>query len=145
MRYSNIDYTVLYVDPSKTTNGTGATPATAMNTLPASIGSIADRTCYLIRRTAEAKALVLPSGTNSNVTALMFLGMPMAADEMWDLVPQEAKTAWGSDAAEYANIQTTSASCSFQLPYAQQFAMHRIYLCRNGGDASAYLMRLANT
>ena len=77
MRYSNIDYTVLYVDPSKSTNGTGATPATAMNTLPASIGSIADRTCYLIRRTAEAKALVLPSGTNSNVTALMFLGMPM--------------------------------------------------------------------
>ena len=145
MRYSNIDYTVLYVDPSKSTNGTGATPATAMNTLPASIGSIADRTCYLIRRTAEAKALVLPSGTNSNVTALMFLGMPMAADEMWDLVPQEAKTAWGSDAAEYANIQTTSASCSFQLPYAQQFAMHRIYLCRNGVDASAYLMRLANT
>ena len=48
MRYSNIDYTVLYVDPSKSTNGTGTTPATAMNTLPASIGSIADRTCYLV-------------------------------------------------------------------------------------------------
>ena len=31
MRYSNIDYTVLYVDPSRTTNGTGATPAAALN------------------------------------------------------------------------------------------------------------------
>lgn len=145
MRYSNIDYNVLYVDPSKSTNGTGATPATAMNALPTSISSIADKTCYIIRRTAEAKALILPSGSNSNITCLMFIGMPLSSDAMWSLVPSEAKTAWGADAAAYANIQTTSASCSFQLPYAQQFVMHGIYLCRSGVDASAYLIRLSNT
>ncbi len=145
MRHSNIEYAVLYVDPSKSTNGTGATPATAMNALPTAVGSLRDNTCYLIRRTAEAKACVLPSGTNNSITNIMFLGMPMASDEMWELVPDAAKTAWGSDAAEYANIQTTSASCSLQLPYVQQFTMHRVYLCRSGVDASAYLLRFNNS
>ena len=145
MRYSNIDYTVLYVDPSKATNGNGSTPANALNALPTSVSGIADNTCYIIRRTAEAKACTLPSGTNNAVTNLMFIGMPMAADAMWDLVPQAAKTAWGSDTAEYANIQTTTASCSLQLPYIQQFVMHRVYLCRNGVDASAYLLRFNNS
>ena len=145
MRYSNIDYTVLYVDPSKTTNGNGSTPANALNALPTSVSSIPNNTCYIIRRTAEAKACVLPSGTNNSVTNLMLLGMPMAADAMWSLVPEAAKTAWGSDAAEYANIQTTSASGSLQLPYIQQFVMHRVYLCRNGVDANAYLLRFYNS
>jgi len=145
MRHSNIDYAVVYVDPSKSTNGTGATPATAMNALPTAVGSLANNTCYLIRRTAEAKACVLPSGTNNSVTNIMFLGMPMASDEMWELVPDAAKTAWGSDAAAYANIQTTTASCSLQLPYVQQFTMHRVYLCRNGVDANAYLLKFNNS
>lgn len=145
MRYSNIDYTVLYVDPSRTTNGNGSTPANAMNALPSSVSSIADNTCYIIRRTAEAKALTLPSGTNGSVTNIMFLGMPIAADAMWGLVPDAARTAWGSDTAAYANIQTTNASCSLQLPAIQQFVMHRVYLCRSGVDASAYLLRFNNT
>ena len=34
MIYSNIDFTVLYVDPSASTNGNGATPQSAMNALP---------------------------------------------------------------------------------------------------------------
>ena len=40
MRYSNVDYNVLYVDPSRSANGNGSTPATAMNALPASASSI---------------------------------------------------------------------------------------------------------
>lgn len=145
MRHSNIDYAVVYVDPSKTTNGNGTTPATAMNALPTAVGSLANNTCYLIRRTAESKACVLPNGTNNGITNIMFLGMPMASDEMWELVPDAAKTAWGADAAAYANIQTTSNSCSLQLPYIQQFMMHRVYLCRNGVDANAYLLRFYNS
>ena len=109
MRYSNVDYNVLYVDPSRSANGNGSTPATAMNALPASASSIPERTCYLVRRTDESKALTLPTGSSS-VTCLMILGMPLPADPMWELVPEAAKTAWGSDSAAYANVFTFRSS-----------------------------------
>ena len=53
MRYANIDFSVVYVDPSKSSSGTGATPATALNALPSTAAAFADNTCYLVRRTAE--------------------------------------------------------------------------------------------
>lgn len=145
MRLSNVEFSVLYVDPSRSTNGNGSSPATAMNQLPTSVTGLQNNTCYLIRRTAETKALTLPSGTNNSITNLAFIGMPMASDELWELMPTEAKTVWGADAAEYANIQTTSSSCSLQLPYIQHFLMHGVYLFRNGVDAGAYLLRFNNT
>ena len=141
MRYSNIDYNVLYVDPSRATNGTGATPADALNALPASAGAIPDNTCYIVRRTAEAKACALPTGTNASVANLMVLGMPIPADAMWELVPEEARSAWGQDEALYANVQATASNASLQLPNVEQFVLHRVYLCRNGVDAGAYLLR----
>ncbi len=145
MRYSNIDFTVRYVDPSKSSSGTGETPATALNNLPANASGIAENTCYLIRRTAEASACTLPNGTNSSVKNCLIIGMPIAADQMWDLVPAEARTAWGSDVAAYAQIQTTNASGSLQLPSVQQFVLHRVYLSRNGVDANAYLLKFNNS
>lgn len=144
MRYSNVDYNVLYVDPSRSANGNGSTPATAMNALPASASSIPERTCYLVRRTDESKALTLPTGSSS-VTCLMILGMPLPADPMWELVPEAAKTAWGSDSAAYANIQATSSSASLQLPSAQQFVLNRVNLFRDNVDAGAYLLRFTNS
>ena len=112
MRYANIDFSVVYVDPSKTSSGDGTTPAKAMNALPSTAASFADNTCYLIRRTAETKAAVIPNGTNSSIKNLLILGMPNASDEMYELVPSEAKSAWGGDSAEYANVQSTAASGS---------------------------------
>ena len=83
MRYSNVDYNVVYVDPSKTSSGDGTTPAKALMALPTSIASIPDKTCFIIRRTAEAKACQLPSGSSSSLTDLMLVGMPLASDAMW--------------------------------------------------------------
>ena len=105
MVYSNIDFTVLYVDPSSSTNGNGATPQSAMNALPGTASAFADNTAYIIRRTAETSAVKLPNGTNSNVKNILFIGMPNASDTLYNLMPQEAKNAWGADAHEYANIQ----------------------------------------
>lgn len=144
MRFSNIDYTVVYVDPSRGGNGNGTTPANALNALPASISSIADNTCYVVRRTAEAKSCQLPSGTNSGLRNLMIVGMPMASDEAWDLMPQEARTAWGSDTALYANVRMATANGSFQMPNVEQFVLHRVHLFRDNVDANAWILRLDN-
>ena len=113
MRYSNVDFNIVYVDPSRGTDGDGTTPATAKKNLPSTAADFQNNTCYIIRRTAESSACTVPNGTNNNLTNLLIMGMPMASDAMWELVPAEARTAWGSDAAQYANVQSTVASGSF--------------------------------
>ena len=145
MRYSNVDFNIVYVDPSRSSDGDGTTPATAKKGLPTTAAAFAENTCYLIRRTAESSACVIPNGTNSSVTNLLLMGMPTASDPMWELVPQVARTAWGSDSAEYANVQSTVASGSFQLPYAQHFLLHRAYLFRDSINADNYILKFSNS
>ena len=51
MIYSNVDFNVVYIDPSIEAPGDGTTPAGALKALPASAADFTDKTCYLIRRT----------------------------------------------------------------------------------------------
>ena len=145
MRYSNVDFNVVYVDPSRGTDGDGTTPAKARKALPATAADFQNNTCYLIRRTAESSACVVPNGTNNNITNLLIMGMPMASDTLWELVPGEARTAWGTDSAQYANVQSTVASGSFQLPYVQHFLLHRVYLFRDAINADNYILKFYNS
>ena len=145
MRLSNIEYDVVYVDPSRGSSGDGSTPANALKSLPATAGDFQDNTCYIIRRTAETAAATIPNGTNYDVTNLVIMGMPTASDAMWEFVPQAAKTAWGADSAQYANVQSTAANGSFQLPYAQQFLLHRVYLFRDSINADNYILKFSNS
>ena len=75
MKLSNTNFNVLYVDPSAAASGDGSTPANALNSLPESASSVADGTCYLIRRTAAARS---GCRARSSITALAFIGMPKA-------------------------------------------------------------------
>ena len=68
MRYSNVDFTVVYVDPSVTSAGDGTTPSSPLKALPATAADFEDNTCYLIRRTAEEYACTVPNGTNYDVS-----------------------------------------------------------------------------
>lgn len=145
MRYSNVDFNVVYVDPSRGTAGDGTTPAKALKSLPATAADFQNNTCYIIRRTAESSACVVPNGTNYDITNLLIMGMPMASDAMWELVPSEARTAWGSDSAQFANVQSTVASGSFQLPYIQHFLLHRVYLFRDAINADNYILKFYNS
>ena len=140
MRYSNVEFNVVYVDPSKSSSGDGTTPAKALKSLPSTASDFQNNTCYIIRRTAETAACTIPNGTNYDITNLLLMGMPTASDAMWEIVPQAAKTAWGSDSAQYANVQSTTTSGSFQLPYAQQFLLHRVYLFRDNINADNYIL-----
>ena len=51
MRYSNVDFNIVYVDPSRGTDGDGTTPATAKKNLPSTAADFQNNTCYIIRRT----------------------------------------------------------------------------------------------
>ena len=145
MRYSNVDFSVVYVDPSKSSSGDGTTPAKALNALPSTTDGFADATAYVIRRTAETSAATLPNGTNSSVKNILLVGMPNASDELYALMPDEAKSAWGTDSAEYANIQFESNSGSFQLPSVNHFLLHRVYLFRDGINADSYILKFYNS
>lgn len=144
MIYSNVDFNVVYVDPSIGTAGDGTTPAGALKALPANAADFADNTCYLIRRTSESYATIIPNGENTNITNLLLLGMPNPSDLMYDFVPEEAKSAWGTDEAEYANVKSVVADGRFQLPNLRVFQMHRIYLFRDGIDSNNYMLYFYN-
>lgn len=145
MIYSNVDFTVVYVDPSIAEGGDGATPATALKNLPATADVLINNVCYLIRRTPESSAATVPTGTNNNVFNLLFLGMPTPADLMYELVPDEAKAAWGADEAVYANLQSTTTNITLQLPNLRVFLLHRIYLFRYGINADNYILYFYNS
>ncbi|MEG2076688.1 MAG: hypothetical protein RRY34_09315, partial [Victivallaceae bacterium] len=139
MIYSNIDFAVVYIDPSIEIGGDGITPATALKDLPGTADAFADNTCYLIRRTADTAACVIPAGTNNSLRNVLFLGMPNPSDAMYDFVPEAAKTAWALDAAEYANIKSTVANGQFVMDGIRQFLLHRIYLFRDSINADNYI------
>ena len=68
MIYSNVDFNVVYIDPSIEAPGDGTTPAGALKALPANAASFTDNTGYLIRRTPKESAVVIPNGENTNTT-----------------------------------------------------------------------------
>ena len=119
MIYSNVDFNVVYVDPSIGTAGDGTTPAGALKALPANAADFTDNTCYLIRRTQESYATIIPNGENTNITNLLLLGMPNPSDLMYDFVPEEAKNAWGADEAEYANVKSVVAGRGRSFPASE--------------------------
>lgn len=123
MKFANI----LYVDPSAETNGNGATPATAMNALPA-IGSLQDDTMYLIRRTSETNFLTF-TGNSSNSSILRFglVGMPHSTDARYEAMPEAAKTAWGSDTAKRAQLHVPgSGSARWTFSNCYDFEIYNI-------------------
>lgn len=143
MIYSNVDFNVVYVDPGIATAGDGATPETAINTLPATASELVDNTCYIIRRTDESVPTLLPYGENTTITNLVIMGMPTAADRLYELMPDEAKTAWGADAYDYANVQ--GMGTSLRLPNLITFLMHRVYLFRDNINAASYILNFYNS
>lgn len=145
MIYSNVDFNVVYVDPSIETPGDGTTPESALKTLPAVASDFINNTCYLIRRTSEEAAVIIPNGENTNITNLLLLGMPDPSDLMYDFVPEEAKSAWGADSAKYANVKSVVADGRFQLPNLRVFLMHRIYLFRDGIESNNYMLYFYNS
>ena len=153
MILSNTNFNVMYVDPSAASAGDGATPATALTALPAAASGVADGTCYLIRRTSAASEVTLPQGENTAIDAFALVGMPKATDELYALMPDAAKTAWGADEADYARVKAVTnndpwggeGAKTFALPNCQTFFLHRVDLHREGQGACETAISLMNT
>lgn len=145
MLYSTVNFNVLYVDPSIAIGGDGSTPALALKNLPATADAFETDTCYIIRRTDETASVTIPNGTNTEIYNLLLMGMPTPDDLMYDIVPEEAKSAWGADEAKYANAKSTVANGTFQLPNLRHFLLHRIYLFRDGINADNYILYFSNS
>lgn len=104
VNYNGVEYTIVFVDPSKSDSGDGTSVAQALNQLPA---TLANFTCYLIRRTDTGEAFV-QHDSSSALTHIMLLGMPKASDLAWIqglVTDSDANSQWKGDSASYANIR----------------------------------------
>ena len=153
MILSNTNFNAIYVDPSAASAGDGSTPAQALNSLPASASSIADATCYIVRRTAATSEVQLPQGENSSITAFALVGMPKPTDELYPLMPEAARTAWGADTADYARIKAATSddpwdyegAKTLSLPNCLAFFLHRADLHREGQGAVEAAINVGST
>lgn len=125
---------ILYIDPSISSAGNGATPATALKTIAGS--ALQNDTMYVIRRTTSDQFLVCPNGSTT-VDRVGFVGMPVQADDpvRYDSMPAEAKTAWGADAATKAQMRVTSTSY-LTMSSCRDFEFYNINLERASSSMS---------
>lgn len=138
---NGFEFTVVYVDPSATTAGTGETHDSPLLDLPT---TIEDGKCYLVRRTDIEHKVDMRVGNYSSILNLMIMGMPKSTDEEYELITDEAvKTAWGEDIHEYANIRwnfTSTGSTntySFYVTNLANFIVSRCYFFRDSNSPSA--------
>jgi hypothetical protein len=114
IQYKNVDYTVVYIDPTlELTLGDGSTAEKALKEIPTTLTT---NTCYLVRRTTEDYEIYVQHQVDSTLENVMFLGYPKASDKNWikELITDDVKVNdWEDDEAKYANIRfwyTTDSS-----------------------------------
>ena len=98
------EYEVRYIDPSILTSGDGLTPRTAYKDFPTTADEYPEHVMFIVRRTSDNVATTLPENLSINSLSLAIIGMPKTTDAIYDIIPQEAKTAWGSDSGDYGYI-----------------------------------------
>lgn len=133
IRIGYVDYNIWYVDPSLNVGDDGLTPDTAFITLSdIPTASIPENALYLIRRTSTSYSAALPASSGTSTTAnLIYMGMPLPTDPIYELLPEAVKTAWGGDTAEYANISLAADICATHSA-KYNFMAHRCYFYRTG-------------
>ena len=110
LNYNGNEYNILYIDANIGANeGDGSTPATALANIPS---PLVDKTCYIIRRNADDETIHvdLPQSWYDSLYYIMFLGMPLADDPMYNVMETSAKSLWGADTGKYARIRCNMES-----------------------------------
>ena len=113
---NGITYTIVYIDPSAATAGTGETYDSPLTNFPS---TIENAKCYLVRRTADTYRADMRVGSYTSIINLMIMGMPKNTDEEWEILNDDGvKNAWGSDSYDYANIRWNFASTGSTNTYS---------------------------
>lgn len=109
LQYNGNEYNILYIDANIAEPGDGSTPSTALSNIPT---TLTDKTCYIIRRNADDETIYvdMPQSWYASLYYIMFLGMPLSDDPMYNLMESEAKTAWGNDTGKYARVRCNMSS-----------------------------------
>ena len=141
IRKNGVEFTMVYIDPSVATAGTGESYDSPLKDFPT---TIEDGKCYLVRRTSEDYFANMRVGNYSSILNLMIMGMPKSTDEEYSLITDNAvKTAWGNDAYDYARIRWNFASTgntntySFYVTNLVNFIASRCYFFRDSNSPSS--------
>lgn len=140
--YNNVEYTQVFIDPSKTVAGDGTTPENALFDFPTTLAS---NTAYIIRRTNEKPNTLpqVPNGTY-DVANLIITGMPKESDLLYKFMNKAEKDAWGADEFDYAMCRvnnTTARQPAVTFSAINDFVINRCYLFRDENEVSSYDVR----
>ena len=100
----SLQHDVRYIDPSISTAGDGTSPDQAYKDFPTTADKYTENMVFIVRRTSDTVPAKLPVNLTINTKSLVIWGMPKQNDGIYNLVPQEAKTDWGSDTGDYAYL-----------------------------------------
>lgn len=150
LNYNGNEYNILYIDANIGANeGDGSTPATALANIPS---PLVDKTCYIIRRNADDETIHvdLPQSWYDSLYYIMFLGMPLADDPMYNIMETSVKSLWGSDTGKYARIRCNMADYYQNNNYVDSMAntnnktLFKTNSVRNFYSANCYFYRDGN-
>ena len=149
LKYNGNEYNILYIDANIGANeGDGSTPATALANIPS---PLVDKTCYIIRRNADDETIHvdMPQSWYASLYYIMFLGMPLSDDPMYNIMESEAKTAWGADTGKYARIRcnTTSGQDTYHeysMSSTNNYTLFKTNSIRNFYSGNCYFYRDGN-
>lgn len=115
----------IYIDPSIGTAGDGSSPSTALKSF-SDASTLANDTMYVIRRTNSELAIDIPSGENTNIKRIGFVGMPLKDDALFSAIPKVAQDAWGNDTELKAQLKVGNFNLVLQSCY--DFLLYNINL-----------------
>lgn len=148
LKYNGNEYNILYIDASIAEPGDGSTPALALANIPT---TLTDKTCYIIRRNADDETIHvdMPQSWYASLYYIMFLGMPLSDDPMYNIIESEAKTAWGADTGKYARIRcnTTSRQDTYyehSMSSTDNYTLFKTNSIRNFYSGNCYFYRDGN-
>ena len=148
LQYNGNEYNILYIDANIAEPGDGSTPSTALSNIPT---TLADKTCYIIRRNADDETVHvdMPQSWYASLYYIMFLGMPLSDDPMYNIMESEAKTAWGADTGKYARIRcnTTSGQDTYReysMSSTNNYTLFKTNSIRNFYSGNCYFYRDGN-
>ena len=149
LKYNGNEYNILYIDANIGANeGDGSTPATALANIPS---PLVDKTCYIIRRNADDETIHvdMPQSWYASLYYIMFLGMPLSDDPMYNIMESEAKTAWGADTGKYARIRCNTTSRQdtyheYSMSSTNNYTLFKTNSIRNFYSGNCYFYRDGN-